>query len=127
MKRCAVWGYNEQVVWKEIAVMKKIYLFCSAGMSTSMLASSMQEAADTHFLPIEVQAFPLNQMEDILTFDCPDCILLGPQAKFMFQETLDRFGDKEVPIAIIDAEAYGMMNGEKVLKTAIKLIKKIPV
>lgn len=106
--------------------MKKIYLFCSAGMSTSMLASSMQEAADTHFLPIEIQAFALNQMEDILTYDRPDCILLGPQSKFMYQETLDRYGDQGVPIAVIDDVAYGMMNGEKVLKTAIKLIKKLP-
>ncbi|WP_416325073.1 PTS sugar transporter subunit IIB [[Eubacterium] hominis] len=106
--------------------MKKVYLFCSAGMSTSMLASSMQDAADAHFLPIEVQAFALNQMEDILTFDQPDCILLGPQAKFMYQETLNRFGDRDIPIAVIDDVAYGMMNGEKVLKTAIKLIKKLP-
>lgn len=57
--------------------MKKIYLFCNAGMSTSMLASKMQSVADEH----------------------------------------------NIPIAVIDAGAYGMMDGEKVLKTAIKLIK----
>ena len=30
--------------------MKKIYLFCSAGMSTSMLAQEMQNVADAHGL-----------------------------------------------------------------------------
>lgn len=103
--------------------MKKVYLFCSAGMSTSMLASSMQSAADAHHLPIDVQAFPLNQMEEIIYFNRPDCILLGPQSKYMYQEVMDQFGDKGIPIDVIDAEAYGMMNGEKVLKRAILLIK----
>ena len=32
--------------------MKKIYLFCSAGMSTSML-SNMQSVANAHNLPIK--------------------------------------------------------------------------
>lgn len=38
--------------------MKKVYLFCSAGMSTSMLASKMQAVANSHNLPMEVEAFP---------------------------------------------------------------------
>ena len=42
--------------------MKRIYLFCSAGMSTSMLASNMQEVADKHKLPFEVQEFPYGKI-----------------------------------------------------------------
>lgn len=103
--------------------MKKIYLFCAAGMSTSMLASLMQEAADKHNLPIKVAAYPHGKIGEIIDTDCPDCILLGPQVKYMYEETVEKFGNKGVPIAVIDAGDYGMMNGEKVLKTAIKLIK----
>lgn len=103
--------------------MKKIYLFCSAGMSTSMLASKMQEVANAHNLPIKVAAFPHGKLDEIIVEDCPDCILLGPQVKYMYDETVAKFGNKGVPIAVIDAGAYGMMDGEKVLKTAIKLIK----
>ncbi len=103
--------------------MKKIYLFCSAGMSTSMLASKMQEAANAHNLPIKVAAYPHNKLAEIFESDRPDCILLGPQVKYMYDETIAQYGDKGVPIAVIDAGDYGMMNGEKVLKTAIKMIK----
>lgn len=103
--------------------MKKIYLFCSAGMSTSMLASKMQSVADEHNLPIKVAAFPHNKLEEIMATDRPDCILLGPQVKYMYDETVAHFGNEGLPIAVIDAGDYGMMNGEKVLKTAIKLIK----
>ena len=94
--------------------MKKVYLFCSAGMSTSMLASN---------LPIKVAAFPHNKLEEIISEDRPDCILLGPQVKYMYEETVEQFGSQGIPIAVIDQGDYGMMNGEKVLKSAIRLIK----
>ena len=67
--------------------MKKIYLFCSAGMSTSMLASNMQSVANAHNLPIKVAAFSHNKLEEIIEKDTPDCILLGPQVKYMYEET----------------------------------------
>lgn len=104
--------------------MKKIYLFCSAGMSTSMLATKMQESADAHNLPIKVAAYPHNKLGEIIENDRPDCILLGPQVKYMYEETVAQYGSTGIPIAVIDAGDYGMMNGEKVLKTAIKLIKQ---
>lgn len=104
--------------------MKKIYLFCSAGMSTSMLANKMQETADAHNLPIKVAAFAHNKLGEIISSDRPDCILLGPQVKYMYDETVAQYGKEGIPIAVIDAGDYGMMNGENVLKMAIKLIKR---
>lgn len=103
--------------------MKKIYLFCSAGMSTSMLANKMQEVANAHNLPIEVKAFAHNKIGEIIETLKPDCILLGPQVNYMYEETVKAYGDAGIPIAVIDQGAYGMMDGEAVLKTAIKLIK----
>ena len=103
--------------------MKKVYLFCSAGMSTSMLASNMQDVANQHNLPIKVAAFPHNKLEEIISEYRPDCILLGPQVKYMYEETVEQFGSQGIPIAVIDQGDYGMMNGEKVLKSAIRLIK----
>lgn len=95
--------------------MKKVYLFCSAGMSTSMLASNMQDVANQHNLPIKVAAFPHNKLEEIISEDRPDCILLGPQVKYMYEETVEQFGSQGIPIAVIDQGDYGMMNGEKFL------------
>ena len=64
-----------------------------------------------------------NQIKEIIEKDTPDCILLGPQVKYMYEETVEQFGNTGIPIAVIDQADYGMMNGEKVLKSAIKLIK----
>ena len=103
--------------------MKRVYLFCSAGMSTSMLASSMQDAANKYNLPIEVQAFPDGKIGEIVAEYHPDVILLGPQIKFRYKDIAKEYAQTGIPIAVIDAGDYGMMNGEKVLKTAIKMIK----
>lgn len=103
--------------------MKKIFLFCSNGMSTSMLASNMQEVANSHNLPIEVSAHPHGKIVEIVDTLHPDCILLGPQVKYLYDETVSKLGSTGLPIAVIDAGDYGMMDGEKVLKMAIKLIK----
>ncbi len=103
--------------------MKKVYLFCSAGMSTSMLASKMQKVADDHQLPIEVEAFPDGKIGQIIDERHPDGILLGPQVKYRFDEISKKYGSTGIPIQVIDQTDYGMMDGEKVLKSAIKLMK----
>lgn len=103
--------------------MKKVYLFCSAGMSTSMLASKMQKVADDHQLPIEVEAFPDGKIGQIIDEKHPDVILLGPQVKYRYAEIAEKYGSTGIPIQVIDQTDYGMMNGEKVLKSAIKLMK----
>lgn len=104
--------------------MKRVYLFCSAGMSTSMLASKMQGVANQHDLPIEVEAFPDGKIAQIIEERHPDVILLGPQIKFRYAEIVEKYGGKGIPIQVIDSADYGMMNGEKVLKSAIKLMKE---
>ncbi len=103
--------------------MKRVYLFCSAGMSTSMLANKMQGVANAHDLPIEVEAFPDGKIGQIIDEKHPDVILLGPQVKYRFNEISEKYGSTGIPIQVIDQTDYGMMNGEKVLKSAIKLMK----
>lgn len=104
--------------------MKKIYLFCDAGMSTSMLAQRMQNVANEHNLPVEVKAFPQGKMDEIITKLNPDAILLGPQVKHIYDKVVEKYGDLGKPIMVIDPQDYGTMNGERVLKKAIVEMKK---
>ena len=68
--------------------MKRVYLFCSAGMSTSMLASKMQGVANSHDLPIEVEAFPDGKIGQIIDEKHPDVILLGPRLNTAMRRSL---------------------------------------
>lgn len=104
--------------------MKRVYLFCNAGMSTSLLASKMQKVANEYNLPIEVKAFSDSKMESIVNDFNPDVIFLGPQVKYRLEPTIEKFGHLKIPIEVISLEDYGNVNGERVLKQAILLMKE---
>ena len=72
--------------------MKKIDLFCSAGMSTSMLANKMQEVADAHGIQVKVEAFSSTAIDFQVEHNTPDCILLGPQVRFSFDDVNAKYG-----------------------------------
>lgn len=98
-----------------------IKLFCSAGMSTSMLAARMQEAATKRGLEATVAAFPETTLENE-TNEC-NVALLGPQVKFMLKKATDICEPKGVPVAVIPMREYGTMNGEAVLDIALGMMK----
>lgn len=104
--------------------MKKIYLFCSAGMSTSLLSSNMQKVADEHNLQVEVKAFSLASLDDIYEKEHPDCILMGPQVRFSYEEIKEKYNKLNIPVGLIDGNDYGTINGANILKLASKLIKQ---
>lgn len=103
---------------------KKVYLFCSQVMSTSMLAQKMQNVADQHNLPMEVAAYSHGLLNQIINEKKPDVIMLGPQVKYLYEDTVKNFASYGAPILMISPEDYGVMNGEKVLKQAIIALKK---
>lgn len=103
--------------------MKRFYLFCSAGMSTSLLASKMQKIADANKLPIEIKAYSEANIDMIVSEYNPEVILLGPQVKHLFEKVSGKYGENHV-VSVIDSVDYGNMDGERVLKKAMKLYKE---
>ncbi|MGL4714177.1 PTS sugar transporter subunit IIB [Shewanella sp.] len=99
---------------------KKIYLFCAAGMSTSLLVSKMREHATKHSVPVDIEAFPESQVKE-KGVDA-DVILLGPQVGYMLADFKALFPNK--PVNVIDTAMYGRVDGLGVLKVAIAEIKK---
>ena len=60
--------------------MKKIILLCSAGMSTSILVTKMQEAAAAQNYEVEISAHSVSEATRVGAD--ADIILLGPQVRF---------------------------------------------
>jgi len=98
--------------------MKKVVLFCAAGMSTSLLVSKMQKAAAAKGLDYEIAAHPLSEVD----IHGPEAsiILLGPQVRFKLNEIKAKFADK--PVEAIEMRDYGMMNGENVIKHVAEVL-----
>lgn len=99
--------------------MKNVVLICSAGMSTSLLVKKMKEYALSKNIEVNINAYPMSEISN--WGETADVILLGPQVRYNLDKTKKMF--PQIPVDVIDMVDYGMINGEKVLMKAIKLIK----
>lgn len=102
--------------------MKNIMLVCVAGMSTSLLVSKMQKAAQDQNIEADIYAIAESEVDKIITSKNVDVLLLGPQVRYLKGTFESKYKEKNVPIDVINMADYGMMNGENVLKQALKLI-----
>ncbi|MBP2100248.1 PTS sugar transporter subunit IIB [Enterococcus rivorum] len=101
---------------------KTIMLVCSAGMSTSLLVTKMQKAADAEGIEADIFAVSASDADNNIANKPVDVLLLGPQVRFMKADFEKRLESKGIPLDIINMADYGMMNGEKVLQQALTLI-----
>lgn len=99
--------------------MRKILLACAGGFSTSMLVERMKESAKNKGLEIVIDAAAESDIESQKPFDI---IMLGPQMGHAEGELSKTYPD--IPVTTINMMDYGMMNGEKVLDAALKLLEQ---
>ena len=96
----------------------KIILFCAGGLSSSMLVSRIQEAANQRNIDCTVQAFGARSFNRL---DGADVLLIAPQVRFMHKTYAQKV---KIPYAFIDMSSYGMMNGEAALDLALDTMNK---
>ena len=101
---------------------KKILLSCAGGFSTSLLVNKMKEAAKAEGKEYEIKAFAAAQVEDIIEKDVPDCILIGPQIKYMEEQLKADANKHDIPLEAIGMQDYGTMNGKNVISQAERLL-----
>ncbi|HEY1845173.1 MAG TPA: PTS sugar transporter subunit IIB [Buttiauxella sp.] len=100
--------------------MKKIMLCCAAGMSTSMLVQKMRAEAAKRSLEVEIDAWPVAEIESQLHH--ADVVLLGPQVQFELPRLTELSTPLGKPVAVIDMMDYGTMRGDRVLDKALALM-----
>ncbi|WP_179396050.1 PTS sugar transporter subunit IIB [Lacticaseibacillus absianus] len=96
-----------------------IMLACAAGMSTSLLVSKMQKAAEAKGVDAKIFAIPASDIDNKMASEHPDVLLLGPQVRYMEAQVKGRVS---IPVAVINMQDYGMMNGDKVLTSALDML-----
>ncbi|WP_070964166.1 PTS sugar transporter subunit IIB [Vibrio sonorensis] len=100
----------------------KIFLCCAAGMSTSMLVSKMEAAAQAKSIDCAISAHSVAEFEDQL--EKSDVCLVAPQVKFRFEEFRKEAEKRGKACGLIDMQNYGMLKGDVVLQQAIELYKQ---
>ena len=102
---------------------KTIMLVCAAGMSTSLMVTKMQKAAEAKGIEADIFAVSASEADSYLNEKKVDVLLLGPQVRFMKKQFEEKVAPLGIGLDVIQMTDYGMMNGEKVLDQAIRLIR----
>lgn len=103
--------------------MKRITLICAAGMSTSLLVTKMNTAAEKQGIEVNITAIGEAELKNY--WDKTDVILLGPQVRYLLNKVKAEGEKRGIPVELINSIDYGLMNGEKVLNQALNLLKVI--
>ncbi|WP_290138948.1 PTS sugar transporter subunit IIB [uncultured Dubosiella sp.] len=90
-----------------------IYLFCSGGFSTSLLAQNMKkEFQNQGYGDIDVQAFDYGSLEDVV--DEADLVLLAPQIAWVKSDVEEEYPEKKV--MVMEMQDFGSMDGSKMVE-----------
>lgn len=103
-----------------------IMFVCAGGMSSSLVVSKMQKAAEEKGITAEIWATGVGRGKDILKErDDIDALLIGPQVRFSAAE-LEKVAEeknRKTIIHVADMKDYGMVNGEKILEDILKKLE----
>lgn len=98
-----------------------ILLCCAAGMSTSLLVTKMEKAAEEMGVDARIWAVSADEVKQNL--DHADVLLVGPQIRYKLPQLKKEAEIKGVPVDMINPSDYGMVNGKKVLEHALHMKK----
>ncbi len=101
--------------------MNYIMLVCNAGMSTSMLVTKMQKAAQEQGIAVDIWAVPVSEAATEVASKEIDVLLLGPQVKFLLNDYKEKF-EPAIKVDSINMLDYGTMNGANVFNFALQMI-----
>jgi PTS system cellobiose-specific IIB component len=85
-----------------------------------MLTQKMLKAAESKNMEVEIIAMPESKFRKYKGET--DILLLGPQVRYLLEDIKAEFEPAGIKVSVIDMRDYGMMNGEKVLEDACKLL-----
>ncbi|MCE9654350.1 PTS sugar transporter subunit IIB [Clostridium celatum] len=97
----------------------KIMLACSAGMSTSLLVTKMQDAAKEK--GIEAEIWAISEVNLANEIDKCDVLLLGPQVRYVLNKAKTLAEPHGISVEVINMIHYGICDGKAVLDRALEL------
>ena len=101
----------------------KVVMVCAAGMSSSLLCSRIEEAAEKKGMSMEVISLPSMTYKEI-GYDDVDAILIAPQVRGQKVEVEGYIASLgyEMPVIMVGFQEYGLVKGDLVLKNLLKAI-----
>lgn len=101
--------------------MTTITLVCALGMSTSLMVTQMNLAAVSMEIDVKIRAVPESSFDEYAADT--NILLLGPQVGYKLNKMKKKYEPQGIKVEVINGMDYGTMNGGKVLKDALALLK----
>lgn len=101
--------------------MKQVLLVCGTGASSGFMAKNIRKAAKEKGMEIGVKARSDSEVEEYI--EEIDLLLVGPHLRYMKEDLEEIAGPYNVPVSIIEEEAYGSLDGAAVLEKICELLE----
>lgn len=100
----------------------RILLCCGGGISSGMLAQKCRKAAKKNGIDATIDAKSESQVNDYLSK--VDVLLLAPHYEVELEKFKKLAEPKNVKVAVIPRDIYGMIDGDRLIALAEKMIKE---
>lgn len=100
----------------------KLIILCSWGATSSQLAKKVQEAADKRGIQLIADAGGTGEFKNKASQY--DVALLEPQVRHLRKEVSKVAEQYDIPVELVNQQAFALMDGDKVLDQVLNLLKK---
>ena len=100
----------------------KVLLCCGNGMSSGFLASSARKYIKKNKIAASVEAKSITEVEEYI--QSIDVLMLGPHYASSLEKYQNIAKPYHVAVLVIPSNIYGELDGEELVKLAIKTVEK---
>lgn len=97
-----------------------VLLACGMGASSGFMAQKIKKAAAAREIEMRCTARPESLIESYI--DGLDIVVLAPHLKAEHAAISERCEKYNVPVIVIDSQAYGMLDGDRVLSQILEYL-----
>lgn len=101
----------------------RVLMLCAAGMSSSLVCSSIENAAAERDIEITVDSTPSMTYKE-MNLPEYDLILVAPQVRGQMPEVQAYVAEYELPVVQIGFQEYGLVKGEAILESILNGLGK---
>lgn len=105
--------------------MLKIRLCCITGILSTLLVNKIIDAARLRQIEVDIKHIAEVNIKADLEKEDVDVVLIGPHMSYKFKKIKVICDSYNIASGIISMQDYGFMDGDKILTTAISLVKNM--
>ena len=97
----------------------EVLLICGSGASSGFMVTNIRKAVEKNNIDMNVNARSESELQYYV--DDINCLMIGPHLASYADSIMEEIKGYDIKSAVIDAKAYGKLDGEAVLSQVLSL------